>query len=159
MIHKIILGITCMQSHVNLQTALCSEQAAADVAAKCLLARVNFHVWVQSTLDREAFVAVITLVRSFTRMRANVPDEIAWFTESFRTVLAFISVFPYLFLHYIFLNDQITLQQYYQPLNKCKTLRINANICMYLHQRDPCFFSRRLRPSKLSRKLMSLNLL
>ena len=99
-----------MQSHVNLQTALCSEQAATDMAAERLLARVNLHVRVQSTLDREAFVAVITLVRSFTRMRENMPDEIAWFTESFRAVLAFISVFLYFFLHYIFLNDQITLQ-------------------------------------------------
>lgn len=97
-----------MQSHMDLQTALCSEQATADVAAERLLACVNLRVRIQSTLDREALAAVITLVRSFTRMSANVPDEIAWFTESFRTVLAFVSVFPYLFLHYILLNDQIT---------------------------------------------------
>lgn len=107
MIYKIIQGITltCMQSHVNLQTAFCSEHAAADVAAECLLTRMNLHMRIQSAFDCEALAAMIALVRSFARMRANVPDEVAWFAESFRTVFAFISIFLCLFLLHIFLND------------------------------------------------------
>lgn len=94
-----------MQSHVDFQTAFRSKHAAANMAAECLLARVNLHMRIQSALNREALVAVVALVRPFARMRANVPDEIAWFAESLRTVLAFISVLSCLFLLHILLNS------------------------------------------------------
>lgn len=110
--HKIIqeFTLTRMQSHVDLQTAFRSKHAAADVTTERLLARVNLHMRIQSALDREALAAVIALVRSFTRMCASVPDKVARFTKSFRTVLAFVNVFPCLFPLHVFLNDHITLK-------------------------------------------------
>lgn len=93
---------------------------------------MNLHMRIQSAFDREAFAAVIAFIRSFARMRANMPDEIAWFTESFRTVLAFISIFLGLFLH-VFLNDQITLSlitNHFADARLCELMQIF--ICTYI---------------------------
>jgi cation transport ATPase len=93
-----------MQSHVNFQTTLRSKHAVADVTAERLLACMNFHMRIQSTFDRKAFIAMIALIWPFTRMRANVSDEITRFAESFWTIFTFICIFSFLFLFYILLN-------------------------------------------------------
>jgi len=93
-----------MQSHVNFQTTLRSKHTVTDVTAERLLACMNFHMRIQSTLDRKAFVTMITLIWPFTRMCANVSDEITRFTESFWTIFTSICVFSFLFLFYVLLN-------------------------------------------------------
>lgn len=121
---------------MDFQTALRSEHAVADVTAERFLTRVDFHMRIKSAFNREALVAVIALVWPFTRVRTNMPDEIARLPEGFRAVLAFVHIFLRLFPLRVFLNDQTPFD------TSIKNMKIKAkveNTCV-LTSTWPMFF-------------------
>lgn len=117
-----------MQSHVDLQTALRSKHAVANMTAECFLARVNLHMRVQSTLNCKALAAVIALVWPLARMRANMPNKITRLPEGFWTVLALIRIFFRFFFPRVFLNDQMPFDTSIKNI-----LKSDENMCTHVH--------------------------
>ena len=81
-------GHTSMQSHVNLETALCREWLVADITWEVLDARVRLQVSGQRALDGERAEALRALVGLFVGVHAHVTYQIGRLLELFGAVRA-----------------------------------------------------------------------
>lgn len=81
-----------MQPHVHLEGALGGKVEAADVTDAAVGFVVRLDVRVQCRLDGEALGAVVALVRALSRVRADVPHQVARLAETLHAVLALVRV-------------------------------------------------------------------
>ena len=81
-------GHTSMQSHVDLETALCREWLVADITWEVLDARVRLQMSGQSALDGERAETLRALEGLVVRVDARMADQVGRFLELLRAVSA-----------------------------------------------------------------------